>query len=262
MMKIAIYRHFVWFLLGTLAMPAVATAAAVCDAKSGSTTVALLELYTSEGCSSCPPADRWLAELAGRGFGHDRVVPLALHVDYWNDLGWKDRFAQAAFSRRQYDLAKRTGSRAVYTPELVLNGHEYTHWRWNTFDADLEQINRTAPLADIALKLERTEQTLRINGTASVKRDRVNTGLYIAIYENNLQSNVRAGENNGRKLEHAAVVRRLIGPFPIDRTGHAQRSETIALSAEWKLDDLGVAAFVQDLNNTEVLQALAVGVCQ
>ena len=108
-----------------LVLPAAPALAAGCKAESGEKTVALVELYTSEGCSSCPPADRWLSALAERGFAPDRVVPLALHVDYWDYIGWKDPFAKALFSARQRELAAIARSRVVYTPQVVLAGKDY-----------------------------------------------------------------------------------------------------------------------------------------
>jgi hypothetical protein len=92
--------------------------AATCTATSGPARASLLELYTSEGCSSCPPADRWLSQMPPRR----DVVPLAFHVDYWDRLGWKDRFAQAAFSQRQ--RARNRGAGWVYTPQVMLDGAE------------------------------------------------------------------------------------------------------------------------------------------
>ncbi len=237
-------------------------ATAACEAKSGSVTVALLELYTSEGCDSYPPADRWIAELPKRGFGLDRVVPLSLHVDYWNYLGWADPFSHSQFTQRQREFARRTNARTVYTPEFVMNGREYRRWTLGNFDTDLNRINRAPARADVALRLERSKQTLRISGAASVREKSTSAGVYLALYENNLQNDVRAGENSGHKLRHDFVVRQLIGPIAFDAAGKVRVNETIALDADWKILDLGVAAFVQDLNGTEVWQALAVHVCQ
>src|SRR4051812_22348452 len=87
-----------------------------CSAASGERRVPLLELYTSEGCDSCPPADKWLSELPGRGFGPDRVVALAYHVDYWDYIGWRDPYAQARFSEGQRFVNARNGDRGIYTP--------------------------------------------------------------------------------------------------------------------------------------------------
>jgi hypothetical protein len=102
--------------------------AAQCQASSGPQRVALLELYTSEGCSSCPPADRWLSGIASQGFGAERVIPLTLHVDYWDHIGWKDRFANPAFSARQRDLVRGEGGRTVYTRSIVCQPAPILNW--------------------------------------------------------------------------------------------------------------------------------------
>src|SRR5690242_9370111 len=122
-----ITRPLLWSLL-TAALPVATLAAADCSVKSGNSTVALLELYTSEGCDSCPPADRWVSELRRTGLAPDRVVPLAFHVDYWNYLGWTDRFAQSLFTQRQQNFVRYTRANTAYTPEIVLNGAEYRRW--------------------------------------------------------------------------------------------------------------------------------------
>src|SRR5437870_929713 len=114
--------------------------AAECIARSGPGTAALVELYTSEGCSSCPPADRWLSAL-GQRFGRDRVVALSLHVDYWDYLGWKDPYAQRQFALRQRKLSQLQRVALVYTPQVVLQGRDFPSWRASAFDAALDAIN-------------------------------------------------------------------------------------------------------------------------
>src|SRR5688572_822163 len=114
------------YCLATLFMLTTFSAAsAQCTAESGASRVALLELYTSEGCDSCPPADRWISGLPGRGWGIERVVTLGFHVDYWNYLGWNDPYANAAYSARQRSASQRNRARVVYTPQLLLNGRDY-----------------------------------------------------------------------------------------------------------------------------------------
>lgn len=93
-----------------------------CTTTSGERRTALLELYTSEGCDSCPPADRWVSRLRRSGFGADRVAVLAYRVDYWNYIGWRAPYAQARFSERQRGANARFGNRTIYTPQLMLNG--------------------------------------------------------------------------------------------------------------------------------------------
>ncbi|MGH8673906.1 MAG: DUF1223 domain-containing protein, partial [Burkholderiales bacterium] len=114
--------------------------AAQCSAQSGARTTALVELYTSEGCDSCPPADRWLSSLGARGHTPDRVVPLALHVDYWDYIGWKDRFAKALFSARQRNLAQLMRAKVVYTPQVLLQGEDFRGWHSGAFDAAVAKI--------------------------------------------------------------------------------------------------------------------------
>ena len=103
-----------------------ATAVAECTVHSGPTTNVLVELYTSEGCDSCPPADRWLQALGGGGTAAGRIIPVAFHVDYWDYLGWKDRFASPRYSERQRALASAAKSTRVYTPQVVVAGRDFS----------------------------------------------------------------------------------------------------------------------------------------
>src|SRR2546430_7859759 len=103
-----------------------------CEAKSPDHLVALIELYTSEGCDSCPPADKWLSRLAGTDKERPaatRAVPIAFHVDYWDRLGWKDRFASAKYTDRQYEQMRRQRSTFVFTPQVMLQGRDFAQWR-------------------------------------------------------------------------------------------------------------------------------------
>jgi hypothetical protein len=101
---------------------------AACDAKSGPQAVPLVELYTSEGCSSCPPADRWLSSTFGKGAGPAAGIALAFHVDYWDRLGWTDRFASPAYTERQYDGMRANRARFVYTPQVLVQGRDFPEW--------------------------------------------------------------------------------------------------------------------------------------
>jgi len=120
-----------------------------CSAVSPAHRAALVELYTSEGCDSCPPADNWLSRI-----DHERqantIIPLALHVDYWDDFAWRDRFAQAAFTARQRRLASKGGRHVVYTPEVFIAGEELRSWSSRSeFESRIQQLNAETPLADI-----------------------------------------------------------------------------------------------------------------
>src|SRR5688572_25171016 len=128
--------------------------AAACSAVSGAHTAALVELYTSEGCDSCPPADRWLSGLGERGYVPSRVAPLSLHVDYWDYIGWKDPYAKPAFSGRQRKLTQLQRLAFVYTPQVILQGRDFRAWRGPAFDAEVARINAEPARARIALAID------------------------------------------------------------------------------------------------------------
>jgi hypothetical protein len=221
--------------------------------------VALLELYTSEGCNSCPAADTWLRSLPSQGFRPDQVIPLALHVDYWDYLGWRDRFAQAIFTQRQRAIAALHRARTIYTPQFLLHGKDFR--AWPALQPAVERINSTPARAHLTIQLrEAQSQELEIQVSAQVPApgDRQQAALFVALYENNLQSDVKAGENTGRTLHHDFVVRRWLGPVPIDSQGEIAYTSRLSLAPEWKAADLGLVVFVQQQQNGEVLQALAV----
>src|SRR5205814_10525300 len=113
--------------------------AAACLARSGTQTTVLVELYTSEGCSSCPPADRWLAGI-GERYSRRQVVPLALHVDYWDYIGWKDPYARREFSQRQRRLSQLQRLALVYTPQVLLQGADFRQWGSVEFDRRVARI--------------------------------------------------------------------------------------------------------------------------
>lgn len=227
-----------------------AVEAAACTVTSGPTRAALLELYTSEGCSSCPPADHWLGKLQP---APQRLVPLALHVDYWDYIGWQDKFAKPVFTERQRNAA---GIGFVYTPQVMLNGQDFHGWRNQAeFEKTVSAINRSAPQADISLTLTPGAGEVGLN--AAVKTKESDAAFYIAVYENDLTSQVRAGENGGATLHHDYVVREWLGPYPVGKTVQ----QKITVKQGWKVNNLGVAAFVQGKDG-EVLQAVAGKLCQ
>lgn len=239
--------------------PPSASAATECTAASGAQRVALLELYTSEGCSSCPPADRWLSSLVTAKTVPANLLPLAFHVDYWNDIGWKDPYSQAAFSDRQREHSRRRGVSFVITPQLLLDGGNY---RRPLLGDDIENktqaINRELPRADIRIR-----QTLQAAGRQARIEVRVQDAaarrakLFVALYENNLSTAVTAGENKGSLLKHDFVVRELAGPLSLDSEGRLTHDMSIRIDPRWKSADLRLAAFVQDPQTGAVLQALA-----
>lgn len=242
-------------ILVLLTLLASAPSFAECSVQSGTHKVPLLELYTSEGCSSCPPADKWLSSLKGT----NKVIPLSFHVDYWDYIGWKDRFAQPQFSARQRQAAAINGSTFVYTPQVLLNGRDFRSWRQ---DSKLEKAIaslRQPAAAQLALRLEdMSDNRMNLHASALTRQANESADIYVAIYENNLKSRVNAGENNGRELAHDYVVREWFGPYHFQS---ASWEWVIPLSADWNKRDAGAVVFVQDRRSGEVLQALSLDFC-
>src|SRR5689334_23574142 len=178
----------------------------------GSRTPVLVELFTSEGCSSCPPADALLAELArSQPVARAEVVPLALHVDYWNRLGWADPYSSAAFSERQNDYAGRAGSGRVYTPQMIVDGGAELvgsdSSRARAAIAEAARAPKTALTLAVAAKEPRA-----LAVTVDVSAPHAASGpadVLVAITEDHLESDVTRGENAGRKLSHVGVARHL-----------------------------------------------------
>ena len=238
-----------------------------CTAKSAQTTTALVELYTSEGCDSCPPADRWLSSLGARGFAPERVVPIALHVDYWDYIGWKDPYARQAHSARQRKMAKLARAAMVYTPQVLLQGQEFRGWGSGAFEQAVAKINARPAKARISLSLDtRRKDVFEVEAAAELldASQMPDTALFLGAYENKLVSEVKAGENRGKTLPHDFVVLQWLGPFEFKggRDGAKLREhQALPLLPKAVPGHSGVAAFVQNRATSEVLQALMLPAC-
>jgi hypothetical protein len=245
---------FTFSLINLAIQPAIA---AECSAKSGAQTVPLLELYTSEGCSSCPPADKWMS-----GIKTDKVTPLAFHVDYWDYIGWKDRFSKAEFSDRQRKTAAFGGAGYVYTPQFVMNGRDFKGWDNSRLNESIETAQKFASRANLSLNAMTEvngDITLKASAQAVKPADAKNTDVFIALYENKLVSQVKAGENSGRELKHDYVVREFFGAYQISNQN--EFSKNFTLKPEWKGRDAGAVIFVQNSQTGEILQSLALKFC-
>jgi len=208
---------------------------ALLPATAGAAGFAVVELFTSEGCSSCPPADRLLRELSAR----PNVYALEFHVDYWNSLGWRDPYSAAAYSRRQRDYGDD-----VYTPQMVVNGT-------NLFVGSNRQRADEA-IGQALLTRERIPLTLRLEGDhLAYRAPNVPDGfrLCVAVVDPHRTTKVLRGENAGSTLEHARVVRAFVSA-PIAKEGR------IELPAAVK--DGSVVAFVQDPNSHAIFGAAEV----
>jgi hypothetical protein len=240
-----------------------AACAASCEKASGSGTAAVLELYTSEGCSSCPPADKWLSGVSSR-HGGGEVVPLGFHVDYWDYIGWKDEFARAAYSQRQKEVNAWARNRVIYTPQIVLNGRDYRGWSDSALQRDLARLKAQPARAELRIRLEPAGASLNAEVQAAVPAagDRDKAALFIALTQGNLSTPVKAGENSGVTLHHDHVVREWIGPIELGADGRARFSRALALPRGAAPGDLTVSAVVQRQGSGDVLQALALPVCK
>jgi hypothetical protein len=232
------------------------SAAADCNVQSDSQVRALVELYTSEGCSSCPPADRWLSQLATRG--DKRVVPLAFHVSYWDYIGWKDRFADARYTERQRDLAQAQGASMVYTPQVMIGGQDFRSWSsTGAVDRALDEIAKTQANARITIASKPASDT-GIDGNASLQSNTKsrNVALFVALTQDGLSSKVTGGENRGENLRHHAVVRDLA----IIATGGG--AFHFSRKPDWDTAHMSIVAFAQDTATGRVLQAMSVPACR
>ncbi len=233
--------------------------AAECSAKSGEKTIPLLELYTSEGCSSCPPADKWISQIK---HGSNELTPLAFHVDYWDYIGWKDQFSKAEYSDRQRKTAAFGGAGFVYTPQFVFNGRDFKGWDNSRLNTAINQSQKLASRANLTLDAVSAEDgsiTLKASAETLNPADIKNADVFVVLYENGLVTNVKAGENVGRELRHDYVVRQLFGAYQINSLNKFNKQ--FKLEPIWKSRDAGAVIFVQDSINGEIIQSLALDFC-
>lgn len=191
-----------YMILGVLAT--IAANAAPIQFQSSERRVALVELYTSEGCSSCPPAESWLSSLKEKPGLWSEFVPIAFHVDYWNNLGWRDKWSSKEYSDRQRDYAEVWHSDNIYTPEFVLNGKEWHNW-FELRGAPGVSESKTGILKVTSEDTNHWEVSF-IPAEAGKGAYEVNAALLVS----GLGSDVKAGENTGRHLQHDFAVLKLI----------------------------------------------------
>jgi len=186
-------------LAGALAAPL--AQAQACKAESGAQVPVVVELYTSEGCNSCPPADRWLSTLKDK----PGVLAAAFHVDYWDRLGWKDRFASAGHTERQARQQAAAGARYSYTPQVLVNGRDWRRW------PELPAPRSNAP---VRVTMQRVGEQVELQ-VQPLSESRQRWALWWAAVEDGHLSDVKAGENRGVTLHHDHVVRRhgSVAPF-------------------------------------------------
>lgn len=225
----------------------------------------IVELFTSEGCSSCPPADNVLTWLNDRQpLAGVEIIPLSEHVDYWNHLGWADPYSSASFTERQreYSQSLRAG---VYTPQMVVDGK--VQFLGSDRDEALEAISHASRMSKATVRIQpiapsNSSGHNSVSFTVQVENIPLNGAkekglVFLAISENKLQSSVTGGENSGRNLKYSAVVRELkmIGRLDAKPGASFLARPTIRISREWKRNDLRAVVFIELQGSHEILGA-------
>jgi hypothetical protein len=225
----------------------------------------LVELFTSEGCSSCPPADQLLAQLEQtQPIDGVEVIALSEHVDYWNRLGWTDPYSSPAFSLRQSEYARVFGVEDVYTPQMIVDGRAQFTGSNSTRARDAISNAAREPKATVQVK-RGSEDTRKgaialdvsVSNLPAIGND---AEVLMAITESGLSSSVARGENKGRNLSHIAVVRKLMSLGKIDLNNGAgfTAKETVRIEKTWKRENLRAVVFVQERKSKQVRGVCAV----
>lgn len=232
------------FFLVTLLGTAVSTGVqAACSVRSIAEHPHLVELYTTQGCSSCPPAENWLSSLRGK----TDVVGLAFHVDYWDTSSWSDPFDKHAYTERQIMLANRTKSKQYYTPQIWLDGQLWSDW-----PKGAPPTLYAGPSPTLQLSVQKAASVLHTS--VNVSNLTSNSGTlqaYVALSENGLSQQIKGGENQGLTLAQNQVVRAFAGPLqlPVAITN-------LTLPAKVDLAQSSVVAFLQDDQSGDVVQVV------
>lgn len=209
----------------------------------------IVELFTSEGCSSCPPSDEVLRRLEAQPPPGVEVIALGLHLDYWDSLGWRDRFSEAAFTARQGVYARAFQQSSVYTPEMVVDGRVGFVGSKETKVAEVLQEAAKQPTVPITLKFENGALSIHLPEPVALKGAK----LWLAITEDGLSDVVMAGENEGRRIRHAAVVRRLK-----DLGAPQDATMPLELPSAWNRDQLHAVVFAQGPSSLVILGAASI----
>ncbi|HEV8591199.1 MAG TPA: DUF1223 domain-containing protein [Pyrinomonadaceae bacterium] len=204
----------------------------------------LVELFTSEGCSSCPPADRALTLLQNQQpIAGAEIIALAFHVDYWDGPAWKDTYSSPLFTQRQEIYTRSLELDSSYTPQMVVDG------RYEFVGSDLGKANKTVEKAEKTAKgiVELSTKDSKLNVSITGIPDHNDATVYLAIAESGLSSNVAGGENQGHKLEHSSVVRELNPVGMITKSQNEFKSSvSFDLKSEYKTDQVSLVVFVQE----------------
>jgi hypothetical protein len=225
----------------------------------------VVELFTSEGCSSCPPADQLLARMdRSQPVAGVRVIALEEHVDYWNSLGWTDPFSSSQYRFRQNDYGRKFSAEGIYTPQMIVNGQ--AQFVGTDGDRAAQEIARAALQQSIVLELKATPKasdpdlvdlSVKVTLGLILKVHNLDSNVYLAVTESDLSSNVQRGENSGRLLRHAPVVRSfgVIGKIDARGSNAGAITDTLKLPREWKRENLRAVVFVQERDSFKITGA-------
>lgn len=212
-----------------------------------SNNIVVLELFTSQGCSSCPPADRLLASYANR----EDIAALSFHVDYWNKLGWKDLFSNHEFTQRQKNYASTSGSN-VYTPQIIINGEkEMVGSEEDKIAATIKQFQKQEPVSQIIIGEIKTGNE-KVSVTYSVKGKLNNSVVNIALVQNKITTSIKAGENKGVTLTNYNVVRNF---KTISSIAAVKNETTIDMVSGIDKKNLSIILYLQDVLSNKIYAA-------
>ncbi len=207
----------------------------------------LLELYTSEGCSSCPPADKWLSTLIKRPELWQKFVPVAFHVDYWDYIGWQDRFAKPEYTGRQRAFARQQSLKTIYTPGFVYNGREWHNW----FVKRLFDFPEGGNPGVLNLSVQNDIVTVQFQPIQATARPLF---LNVALLGFGIETSVKAGENSGKKLQHDFVVLQL-DQTRLRQRGDSYRTDLALPSSDIAAKRYGIAAWINSQADLTPIQA-------
>ena len=231
------------------------------DAANSANAPVIVELFTSEGCSSCPPADALLKQLSENApIPGVEIIALEEHVDYWDHLGWKDPFSSSEFTSRQNDYARRFGSDGVYTPQMVVDGQ--TEFVGSRSREAREVIQKAATQPKLTISLipspgnehDKARFDIKIGNFAVLSNDK-EAELWIAVTEKNLNTDVKAGENSGERLQHAAVVRSLRKVDTFRGGADYQTHSVVKLDPSWQQANLNFVVFAVEKASHKIIGA-------
>lgn len=235
--------------LSLFVMNSINAQSAVVTFQSTTEQTALLELYTSEGCSSCPPAEAWLSGLKDSPGLWKDFVPVAFHVDYWDYLGWRDPWAQRGFSDRQRAYAESWHNENIYTPGFVLNGKEWTDWSGRK-----DTLKPSGAKAGVLTVTSSDTNHWQVN-FAPVNTEGQHYEVHAALLAGGLSSDAKAGENRGRRLKHDFVVLTLVNAPLVRSGGVAQGDFVLTVPRSAAGTNLALAVWTTRTGGLEPLQA-------